>query len=106
MEVNVPTTLREARRRAGLTQAELASACGLKQPAVSRIESGAVEPSVATLDRLLAQCGEALESAPRLGIGIDRTLIHGVLNLNPADRLRQAAQDSQALTEFVKSAKS
>jgi len=88
-----------------LTQAELAEACGVKQPTVSRIERGAVDPSVETLDRLLAACGESLESAPRLGIGIDRTLFPQVLMLSPADRLRMAARDAAALNRVLQSAK-
>ena len=94
------TVLREARRRAGLTQAELAEACGVKQPAISRIETGAVDPTVETLDRLLAACGESLESAPRLGIGIDRTLIHENLKLSPAQRLEYAAGAARAISKL------
>lgn len=37
--------VREARRRAGLTQRELAARAGVSQPLVARIESGAVDPS-------------------------------------------------------------
>ena len=41
--------LLEARRRAGLTQAELASAMGTTRSVVSRLESGRHSPSVDTL---------------------------------------------------------
>ena len=80
-----------------MTQAELAAACGVKQPTISRIESGVVVPSVETLDRLLAACGESQESAPRLGIGIDRTLFHENLKLSPAQRLDYAAGAARAI---------
>lgn len=46
-----------ARRRAGLTQAELAALAGTSQPAISAYEAGRRSPSVATLQRLLAACG-------------------------------------------------
>lgn len=83
-----------------MTQAELAEACGVKQPTVSRIERGAVDPSVETLDRLLAACGESLESAPRLGIGIDRTLLHDNLKRTPSQRLEYAAGAARAMAKL------
>ncbi|MEX2552403.1 MAG: helix-turn-helix transcriptional regulator [Actinomycetota bacterium] len=94
------TVLREARRRAGLTQAELAAACGVKQPTISRIERGVVDPSVETLDRLLAACGESLESAPRLGIGIDRTLIHENFKRTPLQRLEYASRAARGMAKL------
>lgn len=49
--------LREARRRAGITQRELAGRVGTTQSAVARIESGATEPSFARVAALIAACG-------------------------------------------------
>jgi transcriptional regulator with XRE-family HTH domain len=54
-------TLREARKRAGLTQAELARLTGTSQGAISAYESGRKDPSVATLSRLLSATGSRLE---------------------------------------------
>lgn len=59
--MNVSGLIRSARARAGLTQAGLAKAAGTSQPAIARYESGAAQPSLATLHRLLAACGERLE---------------------------------------------
>jgi transcriptional regulator with XRE-family HTH domain len=61
------TLVRAARRRAGLTQAELARRAGTSQPVVSAYEHGRRDPSVGTLTRLVAAAGERLElsSAPR-----------------------------------------
>jgi len=42
-----------AREAAGLTQAQLAVRAGLRQSALSKIESGALEPSFARLRALL-----------------------------------------------------
>lgn len=53
--------LREARRRAGLTQRELAARAGTTQPAIARIESGASEPSLERLVRLVRTCGLDLD---------------------------------------------
>jgi transcriptional regulator with XRE-family HTH domain len=53
-------SLREARRRAGLTQAELALRAGTSQAAISAYESGRKAPSVDTFSRLLAATGSRL----------------------------------------------
>lgn len=49
--------LREARRRAGLTQAALAHRAGVTQSVVSAYESGARQPSLPTLQRLVSATG-------------------------------------------------
>ncbi len=53
--------LSEARRRAGISQRELARRAGTSQAAVARIERGRQSPSAATLRRLVAACGVDLE---------------------------------------------
>jgi len=83
--------LREARRRAGITQEELARRAGLRQPAVARIEAGGVTPRVDTLDRLLRASGISLTVEPRLGADVEREAIRGLLRLEPAERLARAA---------------
>lgn len=62
--MDVARTLRAARRRADLSQAELASRTGTSQAAVSAYESSAKQPTVATLDRLLAATGARLTVEP------------------------------------------
>jgi len=63
--------IRDARRRAGMTQAELAHAAGTSQPTVAAYESGRRSPSVRTLDRLVRATGATLHvtlrPAPRAG---------------------------------------
>jgi transcriptional regulator with XRE-family HTH domain len=61
--------VREARRRAGLTQRQLAAKSGIPQETIARIERGRADPRVTTLDRLLEACELGLEVMPRLGIG-------------------------------------
>lgn len=55
--------VREARRRAGLTQRELAERAGTTQSAVARLESGRTSPSFDTVLRLLRLCGLRLDVA-------------------------------------------
>lgn len=52
--------LRTARRRAGLTQAELAVRSGTSQATLSAYERGSKTPSAATLSRVLAAIGVRL----------------------------------------------
>jgi transcriptional regulator with XRE-family HTH domain len=59
--------IRNARRRAGLSQAALAAASGIVQPLISRYESGQVQPTVPTLERLILAAGG------RLTIALDLT---------------------------------
>ena len=53
--------LREARKRAGLSQTELARRAGVTQSVVSAYESAARQPSLAMLNRLVAATGLVLE---------------------------------------------
>lgn len=49
--------IREARRRAGLTQAELAERLATAQPNVARWESADMSPSIDMLARIIQACG-------------------------------------------------
>jgi transcriptional regulator with XRE-family HTH domain len=53
--------VREARRRAGLTQAELAARAATTQSAIARLESGRTNPSFDLVLRLLKLCGFRLD---------------------------------------------
>ena len=53
--------LREARRRAGLSQVELGRRSGVAQSVVSAYESGARQPSVPMLVRLVNATGSELD---------------------------------------------
>jgi transcriptional regulator with XRE-family HTH domain len=102
--VDAARVLRQARRRAGLTQRELAGKAGVPQSQVAKIESGAVVPRVDTLDRLLEACGEGLESLARPGIGLDRTGYQPLLRLDPRRRVVRAATDARGLAEVLRRA--
>ncbi len=94
--------LRQARRRAALTQRGLAGKAGVPQSQIAKIESGAVVPRVDTLDRLLEVCGEGLESRPRPGIGVDRTLARELLELSPIERARVGVASSNNVKEVMR----
>lgn len=52
--------VREARRRAGISQVELARRMGTHQSSISRVESDSLSPSVDTLERLVEGAGFGL----------------------------------------------
>jgi transcriptional regulator with XRE-family HTH domain len=58
--------VREARKRAGMTQAYLAELAGTTQSAIARMESGRTSPSFEQVERLMRLCGFQLivELAP------------------------------------------
>ncbi len=95
--------VREARRRARLTQRQLAAKSGIPQETIARIERGRTDPRVNTLDRLLAACEFGLEVMPRLGIGIDRTQIHERLSVPMDVRLGVAMADDSHFVEWRRS---
>ena len=79
--------IREARRGAGLSRAELARRLGASRSAVARWESGAVSPRLATLERLLRACGMAVEVLARPDAADDRDQIAERLAWTPKQRL-------------------
>jgi DNA-binding XRE family transcriptional regulator len=63
-EADLLDALLKARRKAGLTQAEVAERMGTQAPSVARLErslaTGKHSPSIATLRKYLAACGKRL----------------------------------------------
>jgi len=84
--------VREARRRAGLSQAELALRAGVPQSTVGRIEAGAREPGVALVERLIGAAGFELRVA--LGEPDPQTdsLFERTLRRTPQQRLADATR--------------
>ena len=71
--MDVSQLVREARRDANITQAELARRAGTAQPAVATYEKGTRTPSLATLRRLMdaCECDLELEVRPRVRRGAE-----------------------------------
>ena len=99
--MNPATTLRSARRAAGLSQRELARRARVAQPAVARIEAGGVVPRVDTLEHLLRACGHTLEVTRRAGGGVDRSVIRQLLKLTPRQRLDLAVTEARNLDSLL-----
>jgi transcriptional regulator with XRE-family HTH domain len=81
--------LKDARRRASITQAELARRLGVSQAAVAKLESSRANPTVDTLDQALWATGHRLTlDAPLRSAGVDESLVRRHLELTPAERIR------------------
>jgi len=89
----------EARRRAGISQAELARRSGVATSLIGRYERYEVTPSFERLRELLRACG--FELLFRLAnvdpTHHDRTLIERELSRPPAGRLRAGLEHASAL---------
>jgi transcriptional regulator with XRE-family HTH domain len=84
--------LKEARRRAGISQAELAERLGTKQPVIARWETGVASPSMETIGRALRACGFDLDfRLIPVDPGEERS-IASRLRLTPAQRLVRNAE--------------
>jgi transcriptional regulator with XRE-family HTH domain len=81
--------LREARRRAGLSQAELARRAGKPTSVIGRWERDEVKPSLETLRELVGACGFELGFRLREASHDHDGVIEGSLRLTPSQRLAQ-----------------
>ena len=80
--------LQEARRRAGLTQRELAARAGTSQSAIARIERGRQLPSLETLQRILRACDLDLQIRIVPHDAHDDDLIDATLAMSPERRIQ------------------
>ena len=79
--------VREARRRAGLSQAALARRVGTTQSAIARVERGRQSPTLEYLERLVRGCGFSLDVRLVPFDDHDWTLAAENLRLSPQERL-------------------
>jgi transcriptional regulator with XRE-family HTH domain len=95
------TVIRDARRRAGLTQAELGARLGLSQAAIAKLERPGANPTVETLARAVGATGHRLElsTVERLP-SVDESLIASYLRMSPADRLRAFMSSHESLARL------
>ena len=99
------TLVRQARRKAGLSQRALARRARVPQPTIAAIETGRQDPRYGTLSRLLRASGYEVDIVPRLGTGVDRTLIRSVLRMPVEERLRSLTQEAKFVRTLQKAAR-
>lgn len=94
-----------AREGAGLSQRELAERAGVAQSEIARIESGNREPSIPTLQRIVA--GAGLEIRFRLAPREDHDQILAARQArrSPAQRAATAARHAHNLEQFAANSK-
>jgi transcriptional regulator with XRE-family HTH domain len=101
MTVTAAESVRNARARAGLTQAQLAVRVGTTQSAIARLERPGSNPRVETLERIMEATGHRLVlAAARAERGVDDTLIAERLAMTPAERLRAFESAAADLREL------
>lgn len=83
-----PDEIRALRRRAGLTQAELARRAGVSQSLIARIERGTVNPRLSTLTKIL----QALESYIREELVAEDIMHSQVIYVEDRDLLSRIAK--------------
>ena len=91
--------LHEARRRAGLSQADLARRAGRPISSIGRWERGEVVPSLETLRELVRACGLELtfHVANADPLGHDAWLIERSLARTPAERVADTVSAAAAV---------
>jgi transcriptional regulator with XRE-family HTH domain len=92
--------LRAARLRAGLSQRELATRSGRPQSSIARWESGAMRPSLETLQGLLRACGFELWYQLARADDSYVEFVDRALELPPAERLDEAVRAAAAVREL------
>ena len=93
--------VREARKRAALTQAELAKRTGTTQSVISRLERGATAPSMQSISELVRACGFELQVRMVPHDDQDWSLVQQNLRLSPTQRVRQGART----VDFIETAR-
>lgn len=81
------TLIREARKRRGITQAELGRRMGTTQSAVARLEAGATAPKFETVLAAVRACDLDLHFSVGEQDRDHRRLIDDALSITPAQRL-------------------
>jgi transcriptional regulator with XRE-family HTH domain len=96
--LNPARLVREARKRARLSQRELARRAGTSQSVVARIERQQVNPSAGTLERLLREAGFELRVELRARRPLASHMLADVariLRLSPEQRLLEVRNASR-----------
>ena len=99
--------VREARKRARLTQRELAERAGTTQSAIARLESGRTRPAFDDVLRLVRLCGLDVEFRLVERESSEWMQAQELLRLTPAERLDhvlKVAHQVEELREAVRSA--
>jgi transcriptional regulator with XRE-family HTH domain len=96
--------IREARKRAGLSQRELAEQLGTTQAVIARWEIGQRSPSLERVVEAVRACG--LDLAVRIVNADDQHagLVREALSMSPGERLDRLASSRDAIEHLIATA--
>jgi transcriptional regulator with XRE-family HTH domain len=94
--------VREARRRAALSQRELAERAGTTQSAIARLETGRSTPSFDTVLRLVRLCGFDLDIMLAVRDDSDWLQARRLRGLSPNQRVRRMERVAHQMHELRK----
>ena len=89
--------VREARKRAGLSQRELAEKAGTTQSAIARLETGHSTPSFDNVLRLVRLCGLDLDLMLVARDDSDWVQARALLQLTPAQRVADGVKTANVM---------
>lgn len=92
--------VREARKRVGLTQRELAERAGTTQSAIARLESGGTAPSFDLVLRLVRLCGLDLDVMLVERDDSDMAQAFDVRHLPEAERIAQGVATANVMAQI------
>ena len=95
MYLPTPRELKKMRKKAGLTQAELAKLAGLSQSMIARIESGTVDPRLSTLKKIMNALSAVIISSHTVGEVLEKKNkenphLPKLIFVRPTDSVRKA----------------
>lgn len=94
--VTAADVIKNARYRAGLTQADLARRSGVPRTSIARWEAETREPSLATVQAMVAACGLSLDIGLSSGDASLRDQVHDQRELSPRERIESLLPRSDA----------
>lgn len=97
--------VREARKRARLTQRELAERAGTTQSAIARLESGRTKPTFDSVLRMLRLCGMDLDLMLVERDDSDWMQAQQLLRLTPSARLDRGVRTTRTMRAIGKAAR-
>lgn len=96
--------VREARKRAGLTQRELADRAGTTQSSIARLESGRTRPAFDDVLRLVRLCGFDLNVRLVDKESADWMQAEELLKMSAGERLEQAVRFARRVDKLREAA--
>lgn len=93
--------IREARKRAGLSQRELAELMGTTQPVIARWETGVHSPTFERVVEAVRACGYDLAVRVVARDQEHRDMVYGNLRLSPRERLDRFTSKRSSIDDLA-----